>query len=273
MRGNLQEGRRLTAAVLTRDVTDEVRVRMYAVHAAMAFAQGDLDGAADWQRGADLARSTDDLVGLGHCVAGVGLVALAQGDLPGAEREFAETIELCEQVDRTGEWMWTLAHVWLATVRLLRGDTAGARPLLVRARDAAARRHDPLAGYIALFTSAQVELADGQPARAREHLEEGIRLSTDTGDLANLAYFLETLGVVEAQAHEWRRVALLHGAALQLRDTVGADVYGYYTPDQAMLTMTLEAARAGLGGAFDETIAEGALLDVQSMVDLALQPA
>lgn len=272
MRGNLHEGRRLTTILLDRETTDEVRVRLLAVRAAMAFAQGDLEAAGrDWDDGTDLARSADDLVGLGHCVAGVGLVALGRGDLPGAEREFADTIELCDRVDRTGEWMWTLAHVWLATVRLLRGNTADARPLLARARTAAERRQDPLAGYIALFTSAQVELADGSPDRARGFLEEGIRLSTGTGDLANLAYFLETLAVVDAQEQAWGRVARLRGAAERLRETVGADVYGYYTPDAAMLTMSLEAARAGLGETFDATVAEGAALDVAAMVDLALR--
>ena len=45
----------------------------------------------------------------------------------------------------------------------------------------------------------QVALTVGRPRRARSQLHEGIRLSVDTGDMANLAYFLDALGVVEAR--------------------------------------------------------------------------
>lgn len=271
MRGNLNEGRRLSELVLAQQLSDESRVLMHAVHAAMVFAQGDLEAARGWHVGAELATRVGDRVGLGHCVAGVGLVALGEGDLDGAGDAFAETIELCEEVGRARGWLWTLGHVWLATVMLLRGATAEARPLLERAVAAARERQDPLAHYIALFTSAQVELADGDADRARAMLDEGIQLSTETGDLANLAYFLETLGVVEAQQDQWRRVALLHGAAAQLRDTVGADVYGYYAPDRDMLAGSLAAARAGLGDGFEGAVADGTQMTVQAMVALALR--
>ena len=105
-------------------------------------------------------------------------------------------------------------------------------------------------------------LAREDPGQARDQLEEGIRLSVRTGDLANLAYFLETLGVVEALEGEPRRVALLHGAARQLRETVGSNVYGYYKPDEAMLAESVESARAVLGAEFDAAVAEGRALAV-----------
>ena len=273
IRGNLLEGRRLLHEVLEQEIPDEVRVRALAAHGAMAFAQGDLAGARTWHAGADLARSAGDLVGLAHNVAGIGLVALAEEDLPTAERAVAETIPLCEQVGNGGGWLWTLAHVWLATIRLLRGATADAERLLALALAAARERDDPLAIYITLFTSAQVALAQDDPARAREQLEEGIRLSVRTGDLANLAYFLDTLGVVEALEQEPRRVAVLHGAAVRLRETVGSNVYGYYKPDEAMLAESVAAARSALGQEFDAAVTEGRGLPVEDLVAVALREA
>jgi len=271
IRGNLLEGRRLLQGVLAGDVSDAVRARALAAHGAMAFAQGDLQGARTWFEGAELARGTGDLMGLAHNLAGVGLVALAEEDLAAAEQALAGTIPVCEEAGMRGGWLWTLAHVWLATIRLLRGATDEAEPLLGLALAAARERDDPLAIYITLYTSAQVALVREDPARARDQLEEGIRLSVRTGDLANLAYFLDTLAVVEALEGEPRRVALLHGAALQLRETVGSNVYGYYKPDESMLASSVETARTLLGADFDAVVAEGRDLPVTGMVDLALR--
>jgi hypothetical protein len=271
IRGNLLEGRRLTQAVLAGDLSDPVRARALAVHGAMSFAQGDLVGARTWHEGVEIARRTGDLMGEAHNLAGVGLVALAEEDLPAAEHAVAGTIPVCEDAGMGGGWLWTLAHVWLATIRLLRGATDEAEPLLGRALAAARERDDPLAIYITLYTSAQVALMRQDPARAREQLEEGIRLSVRTGDLANLAYFLDTLAVVEALEGEPRRVALLHGSARQLRETVGSNVYGYYKPDEGMLESSVQTARESLGDEFETAVSQGRALPVSGMVDLALR--
>ncbi|MFC7496359.1 MULTISPECIES: BTAD domain-containing putative transcriptional regulator [unclassified Nocardioides] len=272
LRGALVEGRRITTAVLAADTDDEVRVRAFGVHAAMAFAQGDLPtAAASWEAGDELGARTGDGVGQSHSRAGRGLAALAEGDLDAAVAHFEAAIVLCEESGLRGQWMWTLAHVWLGTVSLLRGDTAGATAQVDLALAAARERQDPLALYITLFTAAQVALTVGDPATARQQVEEGIRLSIDTGDMANLAYFLETLAVVDSLAAEHRRVAVLRGAARRLRETVGANVYGYYKPDPALLAAALDQARSHLGDdGFEDALATGHGLAVDEVVDLAL---
>lgn len=213
------------------------------------------------------------MVGLARNLAGVGLVALAEDDLRRPSRRWP-TRSRCEEAGRGGGWLWTLAHVWLATIRLLRGSTGDAEPLLKLALAAAREREDPLAIYITLYTSAQVALARNDATAAREQLEEeGIRLSVRTGGLANLAYFLDTLGVVEGIDGEPRRVAVLHGAARRLRETVGSNVYGYYKPDESMLATALESARTALGPGFGDAVAEGRALPVSRVVDVALRTA
>ena len=105
----------------------------------------------------------------------------------------------------------------------------------------ARRRGDRLTAYIALYNLSQVELARGAHAEARGHLEEGMRLSLETGDHANLAYLLDALAVVEAADGTLARVPLLLGAAQAIRETIGSHGYGYYRPDPAAMA----AARRG----------------------------
>ena len=67
-------------------------------------------------------------------------------------------------------------------------------------------------------------------------------------------------------------MALLHGAARRLRETVGSNVYGYYKPDEAMLA---GVGRDGAGRRSARTStrpsAEGRALGVGAVVDLALR--
>jgi predicted ATPase/DNA-binding SARP family transcriptional activator len=269
LRGHLLEGRRLTQGVLEQEVSGPVRVRAHAVHAAMTFAQGDTALARHWCMGVVLARRIGDLEGEAHNLAGEGLIALAEGHLDEAEVRFVEAVRLTEECGLGGEWLWTLAHVWQATVRLLLGFPEQAEPLLAAALAAARRREDPLAIYITLFTSVQVATSAGDLATARAQLEEGIALSIDTGDMANLAYFLEALAVVESQEQGHERVALLHGAATRLRDTVGANVYGYYQPDEHLLADALAASRAHLATSYADVVARGRALGLSGIVALA----
>ncbi len=81
----------------------------------------------------------------------------------------------------------------------------------------------------------------------------------------------ETLAVVESLDGAHHRVAVLQGAAARLRATVGANVYGYYKPDEALLTAAFDQARAGLGDAsYDAAVREGQELSLDGVVALAL---
>ena len=268
LRGHLLEGRRLARGVLDQEVSGPVRVRAHAVLGAMTFAQGDTLLARHWCAGVVAARRIGDLEGEAHNLAGEGLIALAEGHLDEAEVRFVETVRLTEECGLSGGWLWTLSLVWQATVRLLLGFPEHAQPLLDSALTAARRRGDPLAIYITLFTSVQVATASGDLATARAQLDEGISLSIDTGDMANLAYFLDALAVVESQQQAHERVAVLHGAATRLRETVGANVYGYYQPHEQLLADALAASRERLGASYDDAVARGRGLDVSAIVAL-----
>ncbi|TKJ34209.1 helix-turn-helix domain-containing protein [Blastococcus sp. CCUG 61487] len=272
LRGHLLTGRRFTERTLQTELSIYTRIRVNLAFSAMTFAQGDIAASTPgWTRARELAEETGDVPGRAHGHAGEGLMALATGDHDAAERAFRASIALSGGGMDDDGWLWTLCHVWLGTIALLRGSPQEALALVDTALTAARARGDRLATYIGLFTTAQAAIALGDVDRARAHLEEGVRLSQETGDLANLAYVLDALAVVESSTGRARRVAQLLGAAQVLREIVGSTIYGYYQPDLALRDAAAAAARATLGeDGYADALDEGRSLDPEQAVQLAL---
>ena len=273
LRGHLLTGRRFAERALRTDLTPETRIRALLTFSAMTFAQGDLEASRHgWTEARELGAETDDPVGRANGAAGEGLIALAVGDPDAAERAFRASIAAGAADLDDDRWLWSLCHVWLGTCALLRGSPQEASGLVEIALTAARERGDRLVTYIGLFTAAQAAIALGDAERARDQLAEGVRLSQETGDLANLAYVLDALAVIESTTGRARRVALLLGAAQALRELVGATVYGYYQPDPALREGAATSARAKLGDdAFDAAVDEGRRLDPDQAAALALE--
>lgn len=131
---------------------------------------------------------------------------------------------------------------------------------------------DRLSTYVALDNLSQAAIAVGDHGRARSYLREGIALSQQTQDLANLAYFLDALAVVEFAESAPTRVAVLSGAAQILRETVGALVYGYYLPDESLRTQAEQQARLALGEDAYDAVDRGRALSPADSVHFALHP-
>ncbi|GGC15720.1 ATP-binding protein [Cellulomonas carbonis] len=247
LRGNLLRGRRLAEAALTLPMPRVERAKATLTMSAMAFAQGDLDASGyGWGVAWELAAGTDDVGAQVGAAGGCGLVALARGDLALAERWFRSAIDLTGD-GPAGAWVAALSHIWLGTVRLLQGDPTGAVEQIRPGLESARRRGDRLTTYIGLYGLVQAALAEGRTDDARTYLVEGIGLSAQTRDLANLSHFLESLAVVEGATGDHLRAATLLGASLDLRERVGADVYGYYLPDPALRGRTEAESLAALG--------------------------
>jgi tetratricopeptide (TPR) repeat protein len=270
MRGQFTIGRRLAEQCLAPDLPPGEQARVNLAAATMTYAAGDQAAAASYWAEADrIAAGQDDPEVRSKARAGTGLAALADGDLDAAENRFRAALDFAAD-DRSSTWMASLVHVWLGTVHLLRGDPADAVPELERGLDLARIRGDRLATYVALYNFSQVALALGDYALARHRVEEGIALSQETRDLANLAYFIETLAVIESQEGNHLRVATLLGAATGLRETVGADIYAFFLPDPSLRGAAETAARAALGdGTYDEAVATGRSLDASAAAELA----
>jgi tetratricopeptide (TPR) repeat protein len=261
LRGQVTVGRRLAEQCLAEDLPTWERSRAHLARATMSYAAGDHDAAAaSWAAADQLGAELEDYEILTKAQAGRGLAALAAGDLAGAEEHFRKAAGfgiLASPVE--GDWMVSLVQVWLGTVMLLRSAPADAVREIERGLASARSRGDRLSIYVALYNLAQAAIALGDLEGARHYLAEGIALSEETRDLANMAYFLETLAVVESKNDgDQARVARLLGAATGLRQTVGADVYAYYLPDETLRSEVEAESREALGDTgFEECFENG----------------
>ena len=275
LRGRLLAGRRSAEAALRLELPAVVRRYAANTAACTAFALADLDTAeARWREAGELATPGDDDLdryGLAGSIAGLGLVALARGELDTAEDQFLRSLPYTEDQGVYGDWLRSLVHVWLGTVRLVRGDLPGAVETTEQGLRSARRRGDRLTAYVALYTLSQVAVALGDHETAREHLHEGIRLTRETGDQANLVYLLEALAGVEGATGEPHRVAVLLGAADAVREVAGGQVYGYYKPDDARRAAAAASARAVLGeDVYGDAVDAGRGLNPDEAVTYAL---
>lgn len=271
LRGQLHLGRHALEAVGEQPLPGPLRIRVLCAAASMAFAQGGYEVARSrWRQAYDQAESTGDLEGEALSLPGIALTALADGDPWTAASLLRGAVPVAQRIGAAGEWIGALIHVWLGTAVMLETGPDQAVPHIERGLASARSRGDRLAIYVALFNLSQARIEQGDHERAREHLEEGVRLSEQIRDLANLAYFLEALAVVE-DAEDTAggpvRVATLLGAAQSLRETVGFHVYGYYRPDDARREQAAARARAALGDdAYDDAVDRGRSLDLTQTV-------
>ncbi len=258
---------------LSADLPPQVLARVHLAAATTSYAAGQVPASAEhWEKAFLLAAEHQDIAIIGAARAGTGLAALALGDLNNAEHLFREALPLTEQAGDM--WMTSLLHVWLGTIELVRDDPARAEVEIKRGLELARRRGDRLAIYVALYNLAQAAIAQGDHDGARTHLNEGITLSEQNHDLANLAYFLEALAIVESAENAADRVPVLLGAAQTLHESTDNKSYGYYLPDESLQEQVEQRSRRTLGdSAYADARATGRGLDVRDIVHFALSPS
>lgn len=271
LRGSPTAGLRRALRCLDLELPPPVRARVHLVAAIMSYATSQLPASAEhWETGFLLAMEVEDLQIAGAARAGTGLAALGLGDLDAAEQRFREALPLTE---RSGDmWMTSLIHTWLGSVQLARHDAAGASLQVARGLELARARGDRLAIYVSLYQLAQAARDLERHEEARSHLHEGILLSEENRDDANLAYFLQALATVECDEHADERAPVLLGAASALREATENKSYGYFRPDESLRHDIEERARRTLGErSYAQSFARGTKLGVRGMVDFALR--
>ena len=272
LRGQHTLGRAQAELCLGPPLAPPVLARVNLTAACMSYAGGDVPACtAYWAEALRLGEEQRDAEVICKAVSGTGLAALAAGDVTAAGERFRRALPLCAEAGEAGVWMSSLLRVWLGTVTLLQGDPPGAVVEVEQGLRIARSRGDRLSTYVALYNLSSAAIAGGDHDRARQYLKEGIALSEQTADLANLAYFLDALAVVESVSGAHQRVAVLVGAAQGFREIVGS-VYAYYVPDEALREAAEKAAREALGeDAYDDAVDVGRGFDLPAAVAFALQ--
>ena len=127
LRGQPTVGRQRAEQCLALDLPPALLGRVRLAAATMSYAAGDFDASAThWEAAFQLGTQQHDAEVACKSLAGIGLAALAAGDLTEAARCFRQSLPLCREAGEAGIWMSSLVHVWLGTVLLLQGDRAGA---------------------------------------------------------------------------------------------------------------------------------------------------
>jgi predicted ATPase/DNA-binding XRE family transcriptional regulator len=270
LRGYQAEGRRWMETLLVLDLPPNFRARTVQVANSMAYTQGDFDACARYSVEAlELSRQVEDELCEAYALCGVGLDAMGRDDFGEATSRFEEAIALFA---RTGEeGAMPIVRVWVGIVLLLEDHREEAIAAFEEGLEQARQRGDRLGTYNALYNLAQLAMGRGDHELARHMFEEGVVLSEQMRDQANLAYFLEGLAVVIGMSGQAGRSATLSGAAEGLLGEVGAPVYNYYVPNPSLRDRALATARTLLGeAAFEEARQQGQEMSFEQAVEYAL---
>lgn len=109
------------------------------------------------------------------------------------------------------DYLASVSRVWLGMALLARGHSELAERMFEEGLAWARRVQNPSFTYIVLYNLTQLALSGGDLDAATSMLGEGIELSGQTKDRANLAHFLQALSAVEAFRGEVERSAVLSG--------------------------------------------------------------
>ena len=227
------------------------------------FAGEPEQGAAFGAEAVTLARRTGDDVLLSSSISGY-LLSLDMTDPEAAERLYAEGIA-CTQ--RSGDRLMAYLLHNNASVHALRaGDVAAARAHLAQAGQAGAEIGEQ--SHSVQVNMGWVLRQEHDPEAARATFQDGLRLSRRTGDRYGLAYCSLGLACAAGDLGEWRRAAVLHGAARAFFDQLGGP---WQDPEGRYREESIAAVRRSLGDAqFDEAYAYGLALSFDEAIALAL---
>lgn len=198
----------------------------------------------------------------------VALAALEKGDAEEAETVLESSLHLFRGAnDRWGEAM---ALVSLGLAAVLRQKLPRALNRFEESLALTLGQKDQLGAAIALHHCGWAHLLLGDVATATAQFEDGLVLSRDLGHNEGVAYGLEALTAVAAQAGDAVRAGRLYGAAQAVRERAGL----YNAPSISFHRAWVGPLQSGpLAADFDAGEVEGHRLGVRAAVTYALPPA
>jgi tetratricopeptide (TPR) repeat protein len=145
---------------------------------------------------------------------------LAKGDYQAAQGFAEQALELCRASgDRRG-MTWALLDIEQA--HMARGNLAAARAATAEAYPSACALHDPWLMENAEHCMGDVTLAAGEYLAAMGHYAAAVRVGRALGDMGQIMFDLEGLGMATAAAGQSERALCLAGASDALRQSLAA---------------------------------------------------
>jgi DNA-binding CsgD family transcriptional regulator len=144
-------------------------------------------------------------------------------DLSTADTLLSAALEHLQDSDPA---MAAITMVSLGIAALYTGDTDRAVELCAASLSVCRAHGDQWLLANALVGGAMVDLARGKPVEANGHLHEALVLMRPFGNTLGVALALDLLAVAEADSGQYRRAALLMGAARSVRRSAGQVTFG-----------------------------------------------
>lgn len=272
LRGLTSEGRYWLDRALARDTGASAEAVVAAwTSAVLAALQGDLAAAnAAVARTHAIATELGDRWSRAIALQAEGAVALHSGDL---ERAKTCHVAALASFQALGDRNWsTLSLTGQATVRAFLGEHAAAAALYEQVIDVTERRDEAWLRPHTLWVLGIAMWKQGEPDRAAERIEQGLRLTRRTGDAMRSSWCLEALAWIAASGGQSRRAAVLLGAAEALSHSVGAPAAtSTYADLRAYHEECVRRARGELGDAgFAAAVAHGAALTFDDAIAYTL---
>jgi ATP/maltotriose-dependent transcriptional regulator MalT len=155
----------------------------------------------------------------------------------------------------------------LGEVAQARGDYARAREYYEQGLALDEELGDKL-GMVGLLSNlASLANTEGDHLKASMLYRQSLLMSKDLGNLPGIAECLEGLAVTEAPL-DYMRAARLFGAAMQLRERIGAPVA---PNEKAEYERQLEVLRSHLGPVFEAVVEAGKALTIDAAIKLAME--
>ncbi|HEX8100302.1 MAG TPA: helix-turn-helix domain-containing protein, partial [Actinomycetota bacterium] len=245
--GHISEGRMwLRRALTVEGSTTASRSKVLWAEGWLAFVQGDYeDGEAVSKELLDLARRHGSRLEERNALTVLGMILMSRGRFQEALSPFERGVELCRGLGTS--WHLATSHLNLGMAKLHAGDLAGARELVLEARQMYEQIGDQnfvarCFGYLGY-----ADLLEGDAAGAESLFASSLERFVELGDLQGIAEGFEGLSAVSGATQTFDsalRAARLAGVAQWLRQRLTAKQYPF---DRAGMEPYLEAARAALG--------------------------
>lgn len=162
----------------------------------------------------------------------------------------------------------------LGQIRLRQGDNDAAAHLFTDALAVASHAQDWVILLTSLYDLALATKAQGDPAGAAGHLQDGLALAAQAGDETSAAYYLEALAAVAGQQDNPQRAARLFAAARSILDARGSGWLDAFVARVPHDDLVLAALRSLIGdSAFQEARAWGRSAGSKRAVEYALEEA
>ena len=235
-----------------------------AVLGGVATEQGDYDGAR-----AMLAETLEQARDLANPVALVavqylGALDYAQGRGDDAAAHAEEALVIYRAMDFA--WFVALAACTVGRAAILQGNLVRAEEAFLEAEEAARKSGNPHAVGMSLLGRSSLALARDEDSVPFAY--EALTVFAEADDLVGASEALELVGALNARTGAHEHAARLLAAASALRARAGACRYPVLEP---AYQEALDAARAGLGDAFDEVWASGETLSLAEAAAYALR--